>query len=95
MDSLKHALYEILLEDAFEWLRDAEPDSIHAVVTDPPYGLLEYRPDQLEKMRNGRGGVWRLPPSFDNAKRKPLPRFTVLSERDQHKLIPIACDAAI
>ena len=80
------ALYEILLGDAFEWLRDAEPESIHAVVTDPPYGLLEYRPDQLEKMRNGRGGVWRLPPSFDNANRKPLPRFTVLSEKDQHDL---------
>ena len=86
MDLQTQALYEILLGDAFEWLRDAEPDSIHAVVTDPPYGLLEYRPDQLEKMRNGRGGVWRLPPSFDNANRKPLPRFTVLSERDQRKL---------
>ena len=86
MDIPAQALYEILLGDAFEWLRDAEPDSIHAVVTDPPYGLLEYRPDQLEKMRNGQGGVWRLPPSFDNANRKPLPRFTVLSERDQHEL---------
>ena len=36
MDLQTQALYEILLGDAFEWLRDAEPDSIHAVVTDPP-----------------------------------------------------------
>ena len=31
----------ILLGDAFDWLEDAEPNSIHAVVTDPPYGLIE------------------------------------------------------
>lgn len=86
MDSRQHEGYEILLGDAFQWLRNADPESIHAVVTDPPYGLLEYRPDQLEKMRNGKGGVWRLPPSFDNAKRKPLPRFTVLSESDQREM---------
>ena len=47
------------LMDAFDWLKQAEPCSIHAVVTDPPYGLLEYTPKQLEKMKNGRGGVWR------------------------------------
>jgi site-specific DNA-methyltransferase (adenine-specific) len=55
-------------------------------VTDPPYGLLEYQPDQIEKMKNGRGGVWRIPPSFDGAKRRPLPRFTVLNERNQAAL---------
>ena len=86
METLQREGYEILLGDAFQWLRNVEPESIHAVVTDPPYGLLEYRPDQIEKMRNGKGGVWRLPPSFDNAKRKPLPRFTVLSESDQQEL---------
>ena len=26
-------------EDAFDWLEKAEERSIHAVVTDPPYGL--------------------------------------------------------
>jgi len=56
------------------------------VVTDPPYGLVEYRADQLEKMRNGNGGVWRIPPSFDGCKRRPLPRFTVLSERQRGNL---------
>ena len=28
--------------DCFEWLRQQPDNSIHAVVTDPPYGLVEY-----------------------------------------------------
>ena len=52
-------------------------------MTDPPYGLVEYRADQLEKMKNGHGGVWRLPPAFDGCRRRPLPRFTVLKETDR------------
>ena len=80
------SLYKLILGDAFEWLTKANPCSIHAVVTDPPYGLIEYSPRQLEKLRNGRGGVWRIPPSFDGCQRRPLPRFTVLSERDRSEL---------
>lgn len=78
--------YEIFNVDAFEWLENAKPLSVHAVVTDPPYGLIEYTPRQLEKMRNGRGGVWRIPPSFDGCERKPLPRFTVLTDKDRGEL---------
>lgn len=74
--------YALLNEDAFEWLRHAPRNSIHAVVTDPPYGLLEYTDKELEKLENGRGGVWRIPPSFDGCTRRPLPRFTVLSKED-------------
>jgi site-specific DNA-methyltransferase (adenine-specific) len=74
------------LADAFEWLDGAEPRSIHAVVTDPPYGLVEYTPEQLEKMQNGNGGVWRIPPAFDGCKRRPLPRFTVLTDKDKERL---------
>ena len=69
--------------DAFEWLKDAEPNSIEAVVTDPPYGVLEYTPEQLAKRRNGRGGVWRIPPGFDGATRQPLPRFTALNDAER------------
>lgn len=76
-------LYEIVNGDAFEWLRTREPNSIHAVITDPPYGLLEYTEEQKSKLRQGRGGVWRIPPSFDGCKRRPVPRFTILKE--QHK----------
>jgi site-specific DNA-methyltransferase (adenine-specific) len=52
------------------------------VVTDPPYGIVEYDEKNHGKLRKGRGGVWRIPPSFDGAKRKPLPRFTVLRKEE-------------
>lgn len=79
-------LYKIHNVDAFEWLQAAPMDSIEAVVTDPPYGLIEYSDKELTKLKNGKGGVWRLPPSFDGSKRMPLPRFTVLTEADQKSL---------
>lgn len=79
-------LYEIVHGDAFEWLRSRERNSIHAVITDPPYGLLEYTEVQKNKLRSGRGGVWRIPPSFDGCERRPLPRFTILKERHKADL---------
>jgi len=76
-----------LLEgNCLDWLRLQPANSIHAVVTDPPYGLVEYAVDQQEKLRNGRGGVWRIPPAFDGNKRSPLPRFTVLSRNEIDEL---------
>ena len=80
------ARYEIRSIDAFEWLAKADPHSLHAVVTDPPYGLIEYSPRQLEKRNRGRGGVWRIPPAFDGCRRSPLPRFTVLTSEDKTRL---------
>ncbi len=65
--------------DCFDWMRTREDNSLHAVVTDPPYGLYEYSAEQQQKLRAGRGGVWRIPPSFDGHVRSPLPRFTTLS----------------
>lgn len=70
------------LADCMEWFSSAKNNSVHAVVTDPPYGLFEYSEEQKEKLRSGRGGVWRIPPSFDGSKRSPLPRFTVLTPND-------------
>src|SRR5205085_1895933 len=61
-------------------------NTIHGVVTDPPYGLVEYNEVEQEKLRAGRGGVWRIPPSFDGSKRSPLPRFTTLSTDDIDEL---------
>jgi DNA modification methylase len=72
--------------DCLAWLATQAPLSIHAVVTDPPYGMVEYTPTEQAKLRSGRGGVWRIPPSFDGHRRAPLPRFTTLSERDRHSL---------
>lgn len=76
-----------VLANALEWLSAMESNSIHAVVTDPPYGLIEYGKKDHDKMVEGKGGVWRIPPSFDGAKRAPLPRFTVLKKEDLDKLI--------
>jgi site-specific DNA-methyltransferase (adenine-specific) len=67
----------------FDWMSKCEPHSLHAVVTDPPYGLVEYTDKEQEKLRKGRGGVWRIPPSFDGHQRAPLPRFTVLNDGDR------------
>ncbi len=65
-------------DDCFSWLRRRRKNSIHGVVTDPPYGLVEYTPVELKRRENGHG-VWRLPPAFDGYDRQPLPRFTELS----------------
>jgi len=76
----------LLKGDCFDWLKIQPANSIHAVVTDPPYGLVEYADDQQEKLRAGRGGVWRIPPAFDGNKRSPLPRFTVLTRNEIDEL---------
>jgi DNA modification methylase len=68
--------------DCFEFLKTCEPHSFHGVVTDPPYGLVEYTDKEVAKRRNGYGGVWRIPPSIGGHKRAPLPRFTTLSRRE-------------
>lgn len=68
--------------DCFDWLRQAEENSVHAVLTDPPYGLVEYTEVEKQKLRAGKGGVWRIPPSFDGSNRSPLPRFTTLTPAD-------------
>lgn len=65
--------------DCFDWLEARADNSLHAVVTDPPYGLHEYTPEQQAKLRSGHGGVWRVPPSFEGHIRSPLPRFTTLT----------------
>jgi site-specific DNA-methyltransferase (adenine-specific) len=78
--------YELFQADAFRWLEERPPNSIHAIVTDPPYGLKEFTDTEKEKLRNGRGGVWRIPPAFDGCVRRPLPRFTVLNADDHSAL---------
>lgn len=72
--------------DCLTWMAAAPIASIHAIVTDPPYGVKEYEFDQLEKRSNGNGGVWRIPPSFDGNERSPLPRFTALSDEERERV---------
>ena len=86
VQSFKIGRATLLHADALDWMRTREPCSVHAIVTDPPYGLIEYSDQQQAKLRRGRGGVWRIPPSFDGHRRAPLPRFTVLTPRDRTAL---------
>jgi DNA modification methylase len=78
--------YSLYLTDCIAWMDSRPANSVHAIVTDPPYGLKEYSHVEKEKLRKGRGGVWRIPPSFDGCTRSPLPRFTVLSDEERANL---------
>lgn len=76
----------ILHADCLEWLSRLPENSLHAIVTDPPYGVKEYDFDQIEKRANGNGGIWRIPPSFDGHTRQPLPRFTALNQKERRQI---------
>ncbi|HLB45918.1 MAG TPA: DNA methyltransferase [Anaerolineales bacterium] len=78
--------YKLVRADCMKWLADCPANSFRACITDPPYGLIEYQPKHLTKRRNGHGGVWRIPPSFDGSNRQPLPRFTVLTDEELEQL---------
>ena len=78
--------YQIERADAFAWLGTQSANSFEAVVSDPPFAVLEYLPSELAKRRAKKGGIWRLPQVFDGFERKPTPRFTVLSQSDLARL---------
>lgn len=77
--------------DCLAWLEQRAERSVHAVVTDPPYGLREFNEAQKAKLRAGRGGVWRIPPTLGGYQRRPLPRFTTLSAQEQAALRGFFC----
>lgn len=77
---------QLVLADSLQWMAARDENSVHAIVTDPPYGLKEYEQDDHLKLRSGKGGVWRIPPSFDGAQRTPVPRFTVLTPSEREAL---------
>ena len=77
----------LLNADCFDWLKKLPENSVHAIVTDPPYGVKEYDADQLQKRENGKGGIWRIPPSFDGHMRSPLPRFTALDKKERQRIV--------
>jgi site-specific DNA-methyltransferase (adenine-specific) len=45
--------------------------------------VKEYEEEELAKREKGRGGIWRIPPSFDGHERAPLPRFTALNSKER------------
>lgn len=87
-DQISFGRSSIIHADCIDWLQRVPENSIHAVVTDPPYGHREYEASELERLKNGnKGGIWRLPPSFDGSTRAPLPRFTALDDRDRERMV--------
>ena len=81
--------------DCIEWLSQQDAHQFSAVVTDPPYGLVEYTSKEQAKLRSGKGGIWRIPPSFDGHTRAPLPRFTVLDDREKQALLDFFVKVAV
>lgn len=86
-----HGNSTFYVADCLDWLAAQDGHSIHGVVTDPPYGLVEYTSKENEKRINGKGGVWRIPPNFDGHQRSPVPRFSVLSRKDRENLFEFFC----
>lgn len=76
------ANFKLYHQSCFDWMKDQPANSIEGVCTDPPFGIVEFLPHEMDKMRKGKGGVWRLPPTIGGSKRSPLPRFTTLTEKD-------------
>lgn len=72
--------YTLIHADCFDWMKEQKPHSVTAIVTDPPYGVKEYSSKEVEKQRAGRGGLWRIPPSFDGHIRQAVPRFSVIND---------------
>lgn len=69
--------------NSFEWLIDQPANSFHGVCTDPPFGIVEFTPKEVGKLRAGKGGIWRIPPKIGGHERAPLPRFTVLTDKER------------
>lgn len=78
--------YAVHQRDCLLWLPAQPPNSVHAVCTDPPYGLVEFSAGEVAKLRRGKGGVWRIPPKLNGSVRDPLPRFTVLTNEQKQNL---------
>lgn len=72
--------YKYIQGDCFTEIKKLLPNSITAIITDPPYGVREYTPIELEKMKNRKGGIWRIPQNFGGCKRQPVPRFSVIND---------------
>lgn len=76
-------LFRTILGECLQEIAQLANDSLHAICTDPPYGLVEFSAEEVSKLRAGKGGVWRIPPNWDGCERRPLPRFSVLTQEQK------------
>jgi DNA modification methylase len=81
----KTLAYDIHMGDAFLWLEGRADNSIHAILTDPPYGLKEYSESEKRKLRSGRGGVWRIPSLPPMAKTRHMRAWRLDGRLDQRR----------
>ena len=80
-------MYQIFHADCFDWLRDCPPQTTSRGLHRPALRRCSNLPEkELSKLRDGRGGVWRLPPDHRRHQRDPLPRFTVLTDEEKLNL---------
>lgn len=79
---------DLVCGDGVAWLGARPARSVHAVVTDPPFGGREFSEAAGDRRGGGRGaGTWRSPPSFGGSRRSPSPRFTDLSPKERAALL--------
>lgn len=77
---------ELINGNCLSVLNELPDNAIHGVCTDPPYGLVEFSEKEVTKLRSGKGGVWRLPPKWDGCERRPLPRFSILTDEQKKNI---------
>ena len=53
-EPFKYGKITLFHANCLEWLGRREQYSVHAVITDPPYGLFEYSEEQQSKLRKGK-----------------------------------------
>jgi hypothetical protein len=58
-----------------DWMDTQPAQCVHAIVTGRRMASGN-TPQKKTKLRNGRGGIWRIPP-YHGCERSPVPRFTV------------------
>lgn len=79
--------HHLVRGDGVAWLAARPEKSVHAIVTDPPFAVREFRDEAPGRRGQGGGeGAWRHPPTLGGRRRSPLPRFTDLSRADLRAL---------
>ncbi|MFI5298755.1 MAG: DNA-methyltransferase, partial [Polyangiales bacterium] len=78
--TINGATFTLVQADCLEWMERRQAGSIHAIVTDPPFSVLDFSAREQEKLRARSGGTWRQPSALGGSLRMPVPRFTELSD---------------
>ena len=81
----------LIHDDCFSWLDKREDNSIHAVVTDPPYGLQEYTSIEQRKVEKGQGRGLEAPAILRRAQAiaiAPVHHFDVFAKGATARVLP-------